>query len=65
MNLQLINKLMIEFELDEVQLLTLIASGAAEMSTIAGTLGEELECKWFRDLSDRARDLYNSDLEFY
>lgn len=60
-----IKKLMDQFDLDEIQLLTLIASGALEMSIIAGMQGEEGEKVYFTELSDAARDLYNSDLKFY
>ena len=60
-----IKKLMDQFDLDEIQLLTLIASGALEMSKIAGMQGEEGETVYFTELSEAARDLYNSDLKFY
>lgn len=60
-----IKKLMDQFDLDEIQLLTLIASGALEMSKIAGMQGEEGERVYFTELSEAARDLYNSDLKFY
>ena len=60
-----LKKLMDQFDLDEIQLLTLISSGASEMSIIAGMQGEEGDRVYFTELSDAARDLYLSDLEFY
>ena len=60
-----IKRLMDQFELDEIQILTLIASGALEMSMIAGMEGDEGNIVFFTELSDAARDLYNSDLKFY
>lgn len=60
-----LKRLMDQFDLDEIQLLTLIASGALEMSMIAGMQGDEGDRVYFTELSETARDLYNSDLKFY
>lgn len=60
-----LKRLMDQFDLDEIQLLTLIASGALEMSMIAGMEGDESNIIFFTELSEAARDLYNSDLKFY
>ena len=49
---------MTAFDLDEIQIMTLIASGALEMSMIARMQGENGDAAYFNLISDMARDLY-------
>ena len=56
--LKLVERIMNTFELDEIQILTLISSGALEMSMIAHINQEPGEAAYFKSISDVTRDIY-------